>query len=330
MDRLTLSFSFLLTLHLSISGIISTATFTFLNKCDYTVWPAILSNAGFASLSTTGFVLLTGDSKTITAPTYWGGRVWARTFCTQNSTTGIFSCVTGDCSSGNIECSGNGATPPATLAEFKLDGYGGLDYFDVSVVDGYNLPMLVVPNGGSGVNCTATGCVDDLNGACPSELRVMSVDGKRSVACKSACEAFGTAEYCCKGAYASPDTCKASSYSEMFKKACPSAYSYAYDDKTSTFTCTSVSTDYTITFCASPNTSKKTWQGQNLTDSEGSDSYFGSLPQINDNNNNTMVYVGGADQSEISSSWSKCTHFKESHAIVSIVIAIWLLRHPFF
>lgn len=103
--------------------------------------------------------------------------------------------------------------------------------------------MAIQAVGGSG-SCDTTGCVKDLNRMCPNELRVG--DGQ---ACKSACEAFGTPEYCCSGAYGSPSTCKPSSYSAMFKNACPKSYSYAYDDPTSTFTCTGA--DYTITFCPS-------------------------------------------------------------------------------
>jgi hypothetical protein len=216
------------------------------------VWPGILSNAGVPPLPTTGFVLQTGETTTLAAPASWGGRFWGRTLCSEDN-TGKFSCVTGDCGSGKVECSGNGAAPPATLAEFTLDGSGGLDFFDVSLVDGYNVPMMVAPQGGSGEKCITTGCIEDLNGACPSELRVMSVDGKEGVACKSACEAFNSPEYCCSGAYGTPDTCKPSSYSELFKNACPRAYSYAYDDKTSTFTCANA-VDYTITFCSTPTT----------------------------------------------------------------------------
>nr|XP_048331067.1 pathogenesis-related thaumatin-like protein 3.5 isoform X2 [Ziziphus jujuba var. spinosa] len=241
---------FVLTLEQLTSGVVST-TFTIVNKCEYTVWPGILSNAGVPPLPTTGFALQKGESKVFTAPTSWGGRFWGRTHCSQDS-AGKFSCVTGDCGSGKLECVGSGATPPATLAEFTLDGAGGLDFFDVSLVDGYNIPMLVEPQGGTGQNCTSTGCVVDLNGACPSELKVTSVEGSEGVACKSACEAFRQPQYCCSGAYATPDTCKPSSYSQIFKKACPRAYSYAYDDKTSTFTCASA--DYTITFCPSPST----------------------------------------------------------------------------
>lgn len=232
------------------------------------MWPGILSNAGIATLPTTGFVLQTAESKTVTAPTSWGGRFWGRTLCTQDS-AGKFSCLSGDCGSGKLECAGNAATPPATLAEFTLDGAGGLDFFDVSLVDGYNVPMLVAPQGGSGDNCTSTGCVGDLNSACPSELRITSVDGKQSVACKSACEAFGSPQYCCSGAYGSPTTCKPSPYSQIFKNACPRAYSYAYDDKTSTFTCASAAA-YTITFCPSPSSNPRYFLLFTLTVKKGS------------------------------------------------------------
>ncbi|KAL9289300.1 putative Thaumatin family [Arabidopsis thaliana] len=137
-----------------------------------------------------------------------------------------------------MECNGSGAEPPATLAEFTLGISGSLDFYDVSLVDGYNLPMIVE---GSGL-CPTTGCVTDLNQNCPTELKA-----KRSLACRSACEAFGRPEYCCSGAYGSPDSCKPSMYSQVFKSACPKSYSYAYDDATSTFACSGA--DYTITFC---------------------------------------------------------------------------------
>lgn len=225
-------------------------TFSIVNKCSYTVWPGILTGAGTTPLSNTGFVLQPGESNTLPMPPNWSGRLWGRTLCTQDS-TGKFSCATGDCGSSTLECAGGGAAPPATLAEFTLNGAGGLDFYDVSLVDGYNLPMTVEPQGGTGGgNCTSTGCVVDLNAACPTELKVMG--GGEGVACKSACEAFGDPQYCCSGAYATPDTCKPSSYSQFFKSACPRAYSYAYDDGTSTFTCASA--DYTITFCPIPST----------------------------------------------------------------------------
>lgn len=139
-----------------------------------------------------------------------------------------------------------GAIPPVTLAEFTLaavSGGAGLDFYDVSLVDGYNVPMIIEVTGGSGA-CGSTGCVADLNINCPDELKA-----ENGGACKSACIAFGSPEYCCSGAFNTPDTCRPSVYSEMFKTACPKSYSYAYDDATSTFTCSGA--DYTVTFCPS-------------------------------------------------------------------------------
>ncbi|CDY26681.1 BnaA06g13410D [Brassica napus] len=82
-------------------------------------------------------------------------------------------------------------------------------------------------------DCQNVGCVSDLNGSCPNELRVM--DGGNVVACKSACAAFNKPEYCCTGAFDKPET------------SCPKAYSYAYDDASSTFTCTNA--NYSVVFC---------------------------------------------------------------------------------
>ncbi|CAL9156313.1 unnamed protein product [Musa hybrid cultivar] len=174
-------------LFFSFSGALA-ATFTLANNCEYTVWPGVLSSAGTAALPTTGFALQKGETRSLDAPAAWSGRFWGRTHCATDS-SGKFSCATGDCGSGSVECSGSGAAPPATLAEFTLDGSGGMDFYDVSLVDGYNLPVLVVPQGGSGGGCSSTGCPVELNGVCPSDLKVVlstSDGGSESVACKSA------------------------------------------------------------------------------------------------------------------------------------------------
>uniref|UniRef100_A0A0E0CXW5 Thaumatin-like protein n=1 Tax=Oryza meridionalis TaxID=40149 RepID=A0A0E0CXW5_9ORYZ len=220
-------------------------TFTFVNRCTGTVWPGILSNAGSARMDPTGFELPPGAARAVPAPTGWSGRLWARTGCTQDG-TGKVVCATGDCGSGTLECAGRGAAPPATLAEFTLDGGGRNDFYDVSLVDGYNLPLLVEPSGALGATattCAAAGCAADLNARCPAELRAVG-----GAACRSACDAFGKPEFCCSGAYANPNTCRPTAYSQVFKSACPRSYSYAYDDPTSTFTCAG-GRDYTITFC---------------------------------------------------------------------------------
>ncbi|XP_031382424.1 thaumatin-like protein 1b isoform X2 [Punica granatum] len=258
-------------LFFSLPSEVSSASFKIVNKCRRTVWPGLLSGANTAQLATTGFTLRSGESRTITIPQAWSGRIWGRALCGKDPQTGQFSCLTGDCGSGKVECAGGGAKPPATLAEFTLNGAGGLDFYDVSLVDGYNLPMLVVARGkgrrpanasSSGGSCSATGCLVDLNGACPSSLKVARNNRSReSVACRSACEAFGDPQYCCSGAYSTPDTCAPSPYSLFFKNACPRSYSYAYDDKTSTYTC--ASGDYIIIFCPLPYTSQKVLSARN-------------------------------------------------------------------
>ncbi|XP_058077265.1 thaumatin-like protein 1b [Magnolia sinica] len=232
-----------LVLALLVSGAKS-ATFRFINRCPYTVWPGTLHDPRKPQLSQTGFELAQGAAVSLDAPNAWGGRFWGRTRCTTD-TSGRFKCATADCGSGVVACNGAGAAPPATLAEFTLQGDGGKDFYDTSLVDGFNLPMSIIPQGGSG-ECSKSSCDEDVNSICPMELGVTASDGA-IIACKSACLEFNSDEYCCRGAFGTPDKCKANNYSMIFKNACPTAYSYAYDDPTSTFTCTKA--NYLLTFC---------------------------------------------------------------------------------
>jgi hypothetical protein len=227
--------------------------FTFTNSCKQTVWVGALNGDPKYELPENGgFQLDPGASHTVVLPDQWGGRFWGRTGCTFDK-AGMGSCETADCGK-KLQCAGSGGKPPATLAEFQLAGFGGKDFYDVSLVDGYNLPMKVAPKAGTFMvsdpnnpyDCGDPGCASDLNATCPAELQQKNAAGM-VVACLSACEKFGTDPYCCKGANGSPDTCPPTNYSMIFKMACPTAYSYAYDDKTSTFTCKGK--DYDITFC---------------------------------------------------------------------------------
>lgn len=61
-----------------------------------------------------------------------------------------------------MPCNGMGALPPATLFEITLGKGKDQDYYDVSLVDGYNLPIYATPTGQQG-SCNATGCASDLN-----------------------------------------------------------------------------------------------------------------------------------------------------------------------
>jgi hypothetical protein len=104
--------------------------------------------------------------------------------------------------------------------------------------------MRPTAGGGDGYSCGTAGCTVDLNPGCPEDLKVWN--GGNVVACKSSCLAYNTDEYCCRGAFNDPNVCKSSPSAIFFKSNCPGAYSYAYDDTTSTFTCRD--TDYDIIF----------------------------------------------------------------------------------
>ncbi|KAL8138514.1 hypothetical protein V2J09_004515 [Rumex salicifolius] len=216
--------------------------FTITNNCPYEIWPATLTPANTPAISNTGFALTPGASNQLDVPTAWSGRIWARTGCTSDSS---FSCLTGECGTGQVPCNGNGGNPPVSLVEMTLNANdANKDTYDISLVDGFNLPVSVTP---AGSGCETIACSADLNGACPSGLTV--TDGSGAViACKSMCLATNEPQYCCTGEYHSAEKCVRSDYSTVAKQQCPQAYSFAFDDSSSTFTCAGGS-GYTITFC---------------------------------------------------------------------------------
>merc|ERR1711942_183987 len=206
-----------------------------------------------------GWELKAGRKNSVYVPhDFKSGRFWARTGC-EGTVGRNFHCETGNCGPW-IECSWDnvhrGGAPPATLAEFTLNGFGNQDYYDVSLVDGFNVPLKIqvnTPTEGNPVNywCKNPECAVDINQVCPSELEVRN-KGDEVVACKSACEQFNTDEYCCRPpCCGKPETCTSDkwdvNYPGLVKGHCPTAYSYAYNDKTSTFFCRN--TDYTIILC---------------------------------------------------------------------------------
>ncbi|KAG0542648.1 hypothetical protein BDA96_02G123000 [Sorghum bicolor] len=158
-------FAFLLSTH-GATGV----KFTFRNNCPETVWPETLTSSGPA-FPTTGFPLPPGASLSFSGVgATWSGRVWGRYRCTATTSPGggaRFSCESGDCGSGQVACNGAGGAPPATLAEFTLGGGGGgnKDFYDVSNVDGFNLPVEIEPAAGG--RCRSTSCPADINRVCP-------------------------------------------------------------------------------------------------------------------------------------------------------------------
>ncbi|KAI4236233.1 MAG: hypothetical protein LQ349_002660 [Xanthoria aureola] len=258
------------------------------NKCPDTIYPGIGTQAGTAP-STQGFRLNPGERRDLTVSADWQGRVWGRTNCSFNaagtaplsSGTGV-ACSTGDCG-GTVNCRGTGVIP-VTLAEFTLSSSSGQTFYDISLVDGYNIPMGIialksdVPPNLTNAICIGTASLlaaansgigrdfgtssqypiplensaswDEVQGWCPWDLQQSPPkkpgDGvypypddniKRPYfnPCYSACAKYGRASDCCTGSYNSPTVCKPSLYSQHAKEVCPDAYSFAFDDQTSTF-----------------------------------------------------------------------------------------------
>ncbi|KAF5753856.1 putative Thaumatin family [Helianthus annuus] len=160
-----------------------------------------------------------------------GARIWPRTGCNFDG-SGHRRCQTGDCN-GLLQCQGYG-TPPNTLAEYALNQFNNLDFFDISLVDGFNVPMVFRPNSNGctrGISCTA-----DINGQCHAELRALGE-------CNNPCTVYKTDQYCCNFG-----NCGPTDLSRFFKTRCPDAYSYPKDDQTSTFTCPG-GTNYDVILC---------------------------------------------------------------------------------
>ncbi|KAI4189194.1 MAG: hypothetical protein L6R41_001637 [Letrouitia leprolyta] len=118
------------------------------NQCKETIYPGIGTQAGTGP-STQGFKLTSGQSRDLTVSADWQGRVWGRTNCSFNaagtapssSGTGV-ACGTGDCG-GTVNCRGTGVVP-VTLAEFTLSSSSGQTFYDISLVDGYNIPLGII------------------------------------------------------------------------------------------------------------------------------------------------------------------------------------------
>jgi Thaumatin family len=228
---------------------------TFVNRMSQTIWVAAAPNAS-TPLAATGWALPAGQSVTITTPNNLNTRFWGRTGCVFNS-EGVGHCQTGDCG-GLFQCKGWG-TIPATLAEVNFDAWDSLDFYDVSMVDGSNLPMYINITKSSGGTvdkistdgCVPAGCTKPV--VCPSVLDVKV--GSTVVGCISACARLDTDQLCCRGQWSSRAACDPANwpvdYAAVFKRAEPYAYSYVDDDATSVFTCKGVC-DYRITFGITP------------------------------------------------------------------------------
>ncbi|GAA5948646.1 hypothetical protein JCM3765_004955 [Sporobolomyces pararoseus] len=230
-------------------------TFTILNNCDFTLWPAI-TNYGTDKQQYTGvrgWEAEPGSSKELKVPSPWNGRIWARRDC-QFDSDGNGSCTTGNVEGGlepKDQTIGN-----VNVGEFNLDAWGGNDCWTVT--------MAVEPDP---EDCQSVICADDLNDNCPDDKLKQKDSSGTVIGCLSACMAGVNAQdpsiNCCSGKYNSKEACPSAQvdFYEVMKPYCQNAYWYPYDYQdnapTVDWACpSSKNAAYKITFCPVGETTK--------------------------------------------------------------------------
>ncbi|OMO79950.1 Thaumatin [Corchorus capsularis] len=262
---MTCNFSLLFCILVLLASGANAKNFTLVNQCKEPIWPAII-NEKSGKFHGEGFKLDIGQSHFYSVPDGWSGRIWGRTGCDFDAKNGSGTCQTGNCGT-SINCTSPGSLP-VSIAEFTLSE--NLDYYDVSLVDGFNLPIVIKPGGGKG-NCSVAGCDGDLRQSCSPDLVVKNNSSGKVVGCRSACDAFNSDEYCCRGTYQDPVICLPTNYSKSFKQVCPAASSYAYDDRVSIITCSA--SNYLVAFCASRNNTICSYQGDKFVCNNASEGF---------------------------------------------------------
>ena len=159
------------------------------NNCPYSVWLATTPNFGIDPLPD-GVVRLNNGERHIyqISDRGWAGRFWPKINCDGSGE----ACEFGQSSP---PCPANGCQPPAdTKIEFNFPPapYTDASWYDISLVDGYSLPMTISPRGINEGGCVFTDCAMSLDD-CPQnegngigDLRVFS--NGRVVACLSPCK----------------------------------------------------------------------------------------------------------------------------------------------
>jgi len=90
----------------------------------------------------------------------------------------------------------NGGIPPYTIVEMTLSSIGGSDFYDLSLVDGYTVPISIMPINGTNTsnpidpsfNCGTPICDNFSYGKCPPELILLD-ENDNIIACMSICTA---------------------------------------------------------------------------------------------------------------------------------------------
>jgi len=239
----------------------------FHNRCDHDVWVQPLTNAQGPPLGGGIQRLNVGGYYNYAIPNDgWGGRFWPKINCDGQGHNCEFGQSVDPCPDG-------GCHPPAeTKVEFFFPPLNnGYDvWYDISLVDGYSLPVEIIPSVQQGT-CVTTDCAVSLD-RCPynendvGDLRINK--NGRTVACLSPCKRwnypypFGLGlpedQYpgvmlCCPTPPIWPEECRGgpvihTQYVQLIHRDCPTAYSYAYDDEAGLHNCPN-DVSFRVTFC---------------------------------------------------------------------------------
>ena len=239
------------------------------NSCDFTIWLATTPNFGQQPLPGGNARVDPGQKYVYQIPGGgWAGRFWPKINCDASGE----ACEFGQSSP---PCPSQGCQPPAdTKVEFYFPSQPPHEdsWYDISLVDGYSLPMRIVPRGVYQGACIPTNCAMSLD-ECPTDevygigdLRVFS--NGRVVACLSPCKKWnypppyglGRPEInepgvfmCCPTPPIQSAQCRTgpviqTRYVQAVHRSCPTAYSYAYDDAAGLHNCPG-ETSFDVTLC---------------------------------------------------------------------------------
>ncbi|HEX4403188.1 MAG TPA: thaumatin family protein [Polyangia bacterium] len=202
-----------------------------LNSCSYDIWTFGLPNGTLK--------IAAGDLQVVGWSNKFSGRVWPRSGCAD----------TGN----NPKCAQTGND---TLAEFTLNAGMKDDWYDISLVDGFTIPLSIIQLDGAwtpdpsyvpggkllgDMSCGSPVCAVDLLKNCPASQQKK--------------DSMGNVVECVNGESSNGGHGPTAVTSYM-KMACPTSYTYPFDDPQSLFTCPSVeqnngvgAKDYEIVYC---------------------------------------------------------------------------------
>lgn len=211
-----------------------------INECGQTVWAGGSGDTVPMDALAAIDALAPGECTAVAFTSVTGGRVWGRTGCVDDV------------------CASDGGAGRGTLVQFDLSA-DGTDLYDVSLVDGFDLPVAMQPLGVDARACQAASCAADLRVVCPDGLAELDPDGEIAW-CRSICRACSQCDACndcaaqagaCDACMPVADTCctgtgcEANEITQLWKSLCPDAITYSGEGSS---TCDR-RTDFDVVFC---------------------------------------------------------------------------------